>query len=64
VDQLPLLGEFPERKGLYIAGGGSAFTFGPIYGQILSELITTGRTGYSIEAFSPKKFSHLNMFMP
>lgn len=64
VDQLPLLGEFPERKGLYIAGGGSAFTFGPIYGKILAELITTGRTGYSIDAFSPAKFSHLNMFMP
>lgn len=64
IDQLPILGEFPERKGLYIGGGGSGFTFGPLYGKVLSELILNGKTDYSIEAFSPKKFSHLNMFMP
>ncbi|WP_019377574.1 NAD(P)/FAD-dependent oxidoreductase [Virgibacillus halodenitrificans] len=63
-DQLPILGEIPERKGLYIGGGGSAFTYGPLYGKILTELITKGKTDFSINAFSPSKFSHLNMFMP
>lgn len=62
-DQLPLIGEFPERKGLFIAGGGSGFTYGPLYGKILTDLIVHGKTDYSIDAFSPKKFSHLNMFM-
>lgn len=61
-DQLPLLGEFPERKGIWIAAGGSGFTFGPLYGSILADLITTGTTDFAIEAFLPNKLSHLNLF--
>lgn len=62
-DQLPLLGEFSDRKGLWIAGGGSGFTFGPLYGSILSDLITKGDTEFEINAFHPKKLEHLNLFM-
>src|SRR5690625_1655941 len=62
-DQLPLLGEFPDRKGLWIAGGGSGFTFGPLYGSILADLITVGMTDFKINAFLPNKLSHLNLFM-
>lgn len=62
-DQLPLLGEFPERKGIWIAAGGSGFTFGPLYGSILADLITEGTTNFKIDAFHPKKLSHLNLFM-
>ncbi|GAA0363421.1 NAD(P)/FAD-dependent oxidoreductase [Bacillus horti] len=62
-DQLPLLGEVPERKGVWIAAGGSGFTFGPLYGSILADLIMTGSTDFKIDAFLPKKLSHLNLFM-
>lgn len=63
-DQLSLLGEFPERKGLYTGGGDGSFTYGPLHGKILSDLIVHGKTSYSIDAYDPSKFSHLNMFMP
>lgn len=62
-DQLPLLGEIPERKGIWTAVGGSAFTFGPLYGSILADLIVKGTTDFDIETFSPEKLSHLNLFM-
>lgn len=62
-DQLPLLGEFPDRRGIWIAGGGSGFTFGPLYGSILADLITDGSTDFKINAFLPNKLSHLNLFM-
>lgn len=62
-DQLPLLGEFSERKGIWIAAGGSGFTFGPLYGMILADLIAAGSTEYEIEAFLPGKLAHLNLFM-
>lgn len=62
-DQLPLIGEIPERKGVWIAAGGSGFTFGPLYGSILADLILSGSTDFKIDAFLPKKLSHLNMFM-
>lgn len=62
-DQLPILGEFPERKGIWIAGGGSGFTFGPLYGSILADLIVKGATSFDIDAFLPKKLAHLNLFM-
>lgn len=62
-DQLPIIGEFPERKGIWIAGGGSGFTFGPLYGSILADLIMTNETEFEIDAFTPNKLSHLNLFM-
>lgn len=62
-DQLPLLGEFSEREGIWIAGGGSGFTFGPLYGSILADLITEGTTDFEIDAFKPEKLAHLNLFM-
>lgn len=62
-DQLPILGEFPDKKGIWIAGGGSGFTFGPLYGSILADLIMDGSTNFKIDAFLPEKLSHLNLFM-
>jgi sarcosine oxidase, subunit beta len=62
-DQLPVLGEFPERPGMYVAGGGSAFTLGPAYARLITELILTNRTSLPIASFSPSRFSHLNLFM-
>lgn len=63
-DQLSLLGEFPERKGLFTGGGDSSFTYGPLHGKVLADLIVKGKTDYPIDAFKPKKISHLNLLMP
>jgi len=62
-DQMPLLGEVPEAPGFYVAAGGAAFTHGPTYARLISELIVDGRTSQSIELYSPSRFSHVNNFM-
>ncbi|MFD1031711.1 NAD(P)/FAD-dependent oxidoreductase [Metaplanococcus flavidus] len=62
-DQLPLLGELAERENVYLAVGGSGFTFGPLYAKILSDLITENKTEFDMRAFSPQKLAHLNLFM-
>jgi glycine/D-amino acid oxidase-like deaminating enzyme len=62
-DQMPLLGEVPEAPGFYVAAGGAAFTHGPTYARLISELILEGRTSAAIELYSPARFSHVNAFM-
>ena len=62
-DQMPLLGEVPEAPGFYVAAGGAAFTHGPTYARLISELILTGRPSSSIDLYSPARFSHVNNFM-
>lgn len=62
-DQMPLLGEVPEAPGFYVAAGGAAFTHGPTYARLISELILTGRPSSSIDLYSLARFSHVNNFM-
>lgn len=62
-DQLPLLGEVPQLPRYFVAAGGSGFTFGPTYAELISQLIAAGETAYPIAPFSPARFSHINMFM-
>ncbi|QIB67472.1 FAD-binding oxidoreductase [Kineobactrum salinum] len=62
-DQLPLLGEVPQIPRFFVAAGGSGFTFGPSYAELISQLIATGDTAYPVTPFSPGRFSHINMFM-
>jgi glycine/D-amino acid oxidase-like deaminating enzyme len=62
-DQMPLLGEVPEAPGFFVAAGGAAFTHGPTYARLISELILDGRTSQSLELYSPSRFSHVNNFM-
>jgi len=59
-DHVPLLGEISRRPGLFIATGGSAFTLGPTFARQMSELILTGRPSLSLDAYSPRRFAHLN----
>ena len=61
-DQLPIVGEV-GRCGFFVAGGGSGFTFGPLYARLISELIVTGRTEINLAPYSPARFDHINMFM-
>ena len=62
-DQMPLLGEVPEAPGFYLAAGGAAFTHGPTYARLISEMILTGRPSVRIDLYSPARFSHVNNFM-
>jgi sarcosine oxidase subunit beta len=62
-DQMPLLGAVPEAPGFYVAAGGAAFTHGPTYARLISELIVAGRPSSSIDLYSPARFSHVNNFM-
>lgn len=62
-DQMPLLGAVPEAPGFFVAAGGAAFTHGPTYARLISELILDGRTSVNIDLYSPARFSHINSFM-
>lgn len=62
-DQMPLLGEVPEAPGFFVAAGGAAFTNGPTYARLISELILAGRPTTAIDLYSPARFSHINNFM-
>lgn len=62
-DQMPLLGEVPEAPGFFVAAGGAAFTHGPTYARLISELICNGRASTAIDLYSPARFSHVNNFM-
>lgn len=62
-DQMPLLGAVPEAPGFYVAAGGAAFTHGPTYARLVSELILDGRASVNIDLYSPARFSHINSFM-
>lgn len=62
-DQMPLLGEIPEAPGFYVAAGGAAFTHGPTYARLISELVSGETPSHSIDLYSPSRFSHVNNFM-
>lgn len=62
-DQMPLLGAVPEAPGFYVAAGGAAFTHGPTYARLISELMLEGRPSSNIDLYSPARFSHINNFM-
>ncbi|MBI4497629.1 MAG: glycine oxidase ThiO [Chloroflexi bacterium] len=57
-DGLPLMGRIPGWEGVIIAGGHfrDGLLFGPLTGQLMAELITTGETSYPLEPFSPARF--------
>jgi sarcosine oxidase, subunit beta len=62
-DQMPLLGEVPEAPGFYVAAGGAAFTHGPTYARLISELVSGKTPSHCIDLYSPSRFSHVNNFM-
>ena len=62
-DQMPLLGAVPEAPGFFVAAGGAAFTHGPTYARLISEVMLDGRSSVSIDLYSPARFSHINNFM-
>ncbi len=53
-DALPVIERTPELDGLIVAAGfsGHGFCLGPVTGEILADLATTGTTAYPIEPFA------------
>lgn len=58
-DSLPYLGRLPGFDNVYMAAcARGGFTLGPLFGQLLGELIVNGRTSMPIEAFHPGRFGN------
>ena len=57
-DQLPLVGAVPQRPGVFVATGGSAFTLGPSFAQMLSEMIRSAPPSLDLSAYDPARFGH------
>lgn len=56
-DSLPYLGRLPGHSDIYVAAcARGGFTMGPLLGQLLGELISTGSTSRPIELFNPERF--------
>lgn len=58
-DQLPLIGAVPKAAGLFIATGGSAFTLGPTYAQILADDILNHPRMFDTTPYDPGRFGSL-----
>ena len=58
-DLLPIMGPVPNVKGLYVATAfcGLGFATGPAVGELMAELIVTGRTSVPIEAYRLDRFN-------
>jgi len=61
-DQLPVVGQVPRMPGLWIAGGGSAFTLGPSFARLAARAMA-GHPTPELDFVSPARFDHLNSFM-
>lgn len=61
-DQLPVVGQVPRMPGLWIAGGGSAFTLGPTFAKLVAQAMG-GQATPELDFVSPSRFDHLNSFM-
>ena len=57
-DFLPIMGPVKQPKGFFIAAefSGTGFAMGPVYGELMAELILHGRTSPPIDAFSLERF--------
>jgi len=56
-DGLPILGEIPGNKNLYLATMHSGITLSPIVGTLMSELITQGETSLPLDPYSISRFN-------
>ena len=55
-DQLPLAGAVPGRPGVFVATGGSAFTLGPSFARILTDLAQGRSTAIEMAPYQPLRF--------
>ncbi|TFI42486.1 FAD-binding oxidoreductase [Rhodococcus sp. 1R11] len=55
-DQLPLVGPVPGAPGVFVATGGSAFTLGPSFAQVLAELALGRTPGIDLTPYDPNRY--------
>lgn len=60
-DLLPLVGAVKRPQGFYVAAefNGTGFAMGPVYGELMAQLILHGQTALPIVGFSPERFGQL-----
>jgi sarcosine oxidase subunit beta len=56
-DNVPVLGEVPGQRGLFVATAGSLFTLGPSFARLLAEQILEGRSSLPLAPYSPARFA-------
>ncbi len=58
-DAIPVMGPSARHEGLFYSFGYSThgFQLGPGCGEVMAELIATGSTGYSLDAFAVNRFA-------
>jgi glycine/D-amino acid oxidase-like deaminating enzyme len=58
LDGQPVIGMVPGLEGCVVAGGlaGPGFARGPLVGQIVSELVMSGRSLRDLEPYRPDRF--------
>ena len=55
-DQLPLVGAVPGAPGVFVATGGSAFTLGPSFAEVLTDLVAGRPPATDLSSFRPQRF--------
>lgn len=55
-DQLPLVGPVPDAPGMFVATGGSAFTLGPSFARVLSELTQGKPPSVDLTPYDPRRY--------
>lgn len=55
-DQLPLVGPVPDHPGLFVATGGSAFTLGPAFAELLTALVQGRSIDTDITPYDPVRY--------
>ena len=55
-DQLPLVGPVPNAPGVFVATGGSAFTLGPSFAQVLTDLVAGRVPTTDLSSFDPIRY--------
>ncbi|MEV7429891.1 FAD-binding oxidoreductase [Nocardioides sp. NPDC092400] len=55
-DQLPLVGAVPDAPGAFVATGGSAFTLGPSFAQVLTDLVQGRPAGTDLTPYDPRRY--------
>ena len=58
-DGLPLIGPYEPARGLYLSAGynGGGFSWGPVAGKALAQLIVDGQTPFDLAPFDPNRFA-------
>lgn len=60
-DQLPLVGSVPGCPGVFVATGGSAFTLGPSFARVLSEMVQGRPPSMDLSPYDPRRYGGVHV---